>query len=113
MFVHTVLCVVLEPLEYLTMLLMGFSNDHPNYSKWPPLMNLLNFPYSAIIWVLQYLTTLLWGESPRIQIIYARRGYASLHEWQQKEPGEVQYLRAVIDQTICLVYERHQYPLEQ
>ena len=76
-------------------------------------MNLLNFPYSAIIWVLQYLTTLLWGESPRIQIIYARRGYASLHEWQQKEPGEVQYLRAVIDQTICLVYERHQYPLEQ
>ena len=38
-FTLVVLAVVLEPMQYLTRLFMGFSNQAPDYGNWPPIMN--------------------------------------------------------------------------
>ena len=104
--------VLLEPIEIMTHLFMGYSNRVPNYAEWPPLLDMLWGPTSIVQWVLQYYSGVLTGRCGRLSIILARCGVCSLGELHDKMPDRHRYIRNLTLMIIGLVEMRHVEDLE-
>ena len=81
----------MEPMRFLCGWFMSASNN-PNRKKFPPLLDLINPSTSRIIVVLQYLSRLLAGKSPRLMLIYYRLGHKSIAAWRASDPDMVALL---------------------
>ena len=96
LFIFSCLCVILEPFSFLTKMFMKYSTMQRDYSKSPPIFDLIWDRTSIIMWVQQYLSWLLTGRAARLKMIYCRQGYSSFKQWHDKQPNQVSYLRGLI-----------------
>lgn len=107
--------LVLEPFRYLTYMFMSWSNRPRDYSKHPPLMDLTWDATSPVAWTLQYLSQILSGAAPRLQMVLGQMRCASVEEWLAKFPAQAAYIRRLTLLAIGLIEHRHvakyrQYP---
>lgn len=103
LFIISCLCVILEPYAFLTKMFMKYSTMQRNYSKSPPIFDLIWDRTSIICYVLQYLSWLLTGRAARLRMIYCRQGYNTFKDWHDARPDQVSYLRGLILMAIGLV----------
>ena len=85
---------------------MAYSNRPKDYTKFPPLLDLLWPARSPLIWVAQYLSELLSGDAPRLRIIWAWSGCDSFAQWQEDNPRHAFFLRELILLALALVKRR-------
>ena len=106
LFIISCLCLILEPFSFLTKMFMKYSTMQRDYSKSPPIFDLIWDRTSIIVWVQQYLSWLLTGRAARLKMIYCRQGYTSFKKWHDRQPDQVSYLRGLLLMAIGLVEMR-------
>lgn len=107
LFLFWLLAIVLEPIRWLTLLFMSFSNRAPDYSTWPPLFDLIWDEMSPLTRVLQYYATLLSGRAPRLILLFAFTNCCTFDEWCTKQPKQVWMFRRMVLAAVALVQMRH------
>jgi len=101
------LAVILEPVRILTFVFITMSERQRDYSKYPPIYDLLWGRTSPIIATLQYYSTLLSGGTSRLRIIYSLAGCGSFEDWTEAYPEQVMFVRRLILSASGLIYLRH------
>ena len=101
------LAIVMEPLRYVSAWLMAASRGVEHPCRWPPLVDMMNYSFSPVIHVLQYLAALASGAASRLVMLWAYAGYKSYSEWCRARPGQIRSLRRLL--LICSsgVYRKH------
>jgi hypothetical protein len=95
-FMYGALAIVIEPLRFLTHLFMAFSNRPKDYSRWPPLFDLIWVEMSPIARVQQYYSSMLAGKCERLRLVYCHSNIRSFDEWKRRCPHEVLFMRRLI-----------------
>ena len=73
MFLYVCVNVVQEGVRFCTYYFMDISNRPRDHTRYPALLDLI-WPEESILWVvIQYYSSLLTGESPRLAIIYSSK----------------------------------------
>ena len=107
-FIITCNAVVLEPNRYLALFFMAVSNCPRDYSRFSPLLNLLNDEYSVVTACLQYYASLLEdGGGGRLRLIWMRLGCKNFSEWHATYPEQVQYFKRMVLHMIGQTEYRH------
>ena len=106
-FLRLLLCVVLEPLRYLTFTFLKYGRRVTVFDRTPPVFDMISTRRSPIQWVLQYYSELLRGSSARLSLLWAREGFSSLHLWQAARPEESSLFRRAVLVAASEVQRRH------
>lgn len=85
-----ILLLVDEPLRFLTMEFLRFS-DAANTE--PALFCLCNEHSSALVAACQYLSSLLLTDASRLELLYRKFGYSNIMDWEASEVKQVRHLR--------------------
>lgn len=104
-----VLGIVMEATMCLTRWFMKRSAPSSRLRSSPghcALMDFVNPVFSPVTRVLQFLSALLAGHSPRLCLIWQRDGVASWADWCARHPAELRELRHAITIAASWVYRR-------
>ena len=109
--VHTVVSIavalVFEPFHTLTYLFMHWSSRDRDYSKFPPLMDLIWERTSPLVWCLQHLSDVLNGTSPRLKMLLGYMRCSNVDDWLSSFPAQAAYIRRLVLQALSLIEYRH------
>ena len=101
-----VLALISEPIRFLTEQFLRSASEVRNRQS-PATFEYINPLRSPIVAALQYLTSLLSGDSPRLVLLYARHGLGSFAEWMESCPDEALCLKHGAITVIAWISERH------
>ena len=105
-----ILCVVLEPLRYLTLWFLRRGSIvrrkyRQNKGRTPPICDFVWMEGSPATRVLQYYSHLMSGKARRLRLIWGR-SYSSFKAWADAEPALLQQFRRACRCASALVHYR-------
>ena len=105
-FVMMTIVIVHEPFRILTHVFMASSNKERSFVGYPALMDILYEPTSALVWALQYLSSLLRGTPSRTRLLW-QPSHSSYVEWVRERPSEARFFIRSVKHAIGQIELRH------
>jgi hypothetical protein len=102
-----ILGLLVEPLQYLTSVLLSGSQDVLDTSNPPLLFDMLLPSASPVVAVLQQLSTMLAGKSSRLTLLFRFAGCSCMEDWGAQEPDLYKLFCSCILTASAWVWRRH------
>lgn len=101
------LCLVLEPIRFLTAFWLRRASECEDPCSQPPVFDMQHPRYSPLTLACQYLSGLLDRTAERLILLWRTSGHETVEAWFQHAPGEVRDFRRIVMVANCGIYRRH------
>ena len=108
-----IFALVLEPLQWITSVLLANSQEVLDFSRPPLICDCLLQQHSPFVVALQYLSALLHGRGGRVAFLYRSVGYDSFEQWAERRPAMLQLFRSAVMAVSAWIWRRHHHELHQ
>ena len=85
---------------------MSMAREVRDQCQRPPILDLLNAPYSCITHARQYLASIVSGKSSRLMMLWRHCGCSGLHEWYETCKDRVRLTRRLVMIADSSLYRR-------
>ena len=105
--VLSILAVVKEPLRFLTKGFLHCAASVQDPNRHPHLLDYVTPRFSRVTVAMQHLSSLLVGNSSRLQLVLLAAGAGTIAEWKKANPEHAQLLRRCLLTAATWIYRRH------